>query len=162
MFVNLKFGFAQSGSGGVLRCLTNLACARLLRPVRRRESSARRFRSVTQTSRGKTRNPPHADAGFIKHPPLGEWRTWPVTCSLVPSVPHLVSGSCSSPRAFALGFLPTPPRGDAVALSLTFGFSSTWRGDLHPTSYVPCPAHTLAVRRRYSVASTALLQTELS
>ena len=58
-------------------------------------------------------------------------------------MPHLVSGSCSSPRAFALGFLPTPPRGDAVALPLAFGFSFTWRGDLHPTSYVPCPAHTL-------------------
>ena len=73
-----------------------------------------------------------------------EWRTPPVTCPLVPSVPHLVSGSCSSPRAFALGFLPTPPRGDAVALPLAFGFSFTWRGDLHPTSYVPCPAHTLS------------------
>ena len=71
-------------------------------------------------------------------------------------MPHLVSGSCSSPRAFALGFLPTPPRGDAVALPLAFGFSFTWRGDLHPTSYVPCPAHTSAVRRRDPVASTAL------
>ncbi len=65
-----------------------------------------------------------------------------VTCPLVPSVPHLVSGFCSSPRAFALDFLPTPPRGDAVALPLPFGFSYTWREDFHLASYVPCPAHT--------------------
>jgi hypothetical protein len=70
-----------------------------------------------------------------------------VTCPLVPGVPHLVSGFSSSPRAFALGFLPTPPRGDAVALSLPFGFSYTWRGDSHPASYVPCPAHTPELRR---------------
>jgi len=80
-----------------------------------------------------------------------------VTCPLAPSVPHLVSGSCSSPRAFALDFLPTPPHGDAVALSLPFGFSFTWRGDSHPTSYVPCPAHTLELRRAvYRVASGSL------
>ena len=60
-----------------------------------------------------------------------------VTCPLVPSVPHLVSGFCSSPRAFALDFLPTPPRDDAVALSLPFGFSYTWREDFHLASYVP-------------------------
>jgi hypothetical protein len=48
-----------------------------------------------------------------------------------------------------LDFLPTPPHGDAVALSLPFGFSFTWRGDSHPTSYVPCPAHTLRIRRGY-------------
>ncbi|MDP8246527.1 MAG: hypothetical protein P9M00_00145 [Candidatus Tritonobacter lacicola] len=47
-----------------------------------------------------------------------------------------------SPRAFALGFLQTPPRDDALALSLPFGFSYAWRGDFHPASYVPCPAHT--------------------
>ena len=44
-------------------------------------------------------------------------------CPLAPRVPHRVSGSCSSPRAFALGFLPTPSHDDAVALSLPFGFS---------------------------------------
>jgi hypothetical protein len=96
-----------------------------------------------------------------------EWRMegFAVTCPLAPSVPHLVSGSCSSPRAFALELplrcapllqascsplpcglpLPTPPHGDAVALSLPFGFSFTWRGDLHPTRYVPCPAHTFTL-----------------
>jgi len=79
---------------------------------------------------------------IYKAHPTGEWRTSLDTCPLVQSVPHLVSGSCSSPRAFALGFLPTPPRGDAVALSHPFGFSYTWRGDFHPASYVPCSAHT--------------------
>ena len=65
-----------------------------------------------------------------------------VTCPLAPDVPHLLSGSCSSPRAFGLGFLQTPPHGDALALLLAFGSAKTWRGDFHPTSPVPCPAHT--------------------
>mgnify|MGYP003565081590 CR=1 FL=1 len=64
-----------------------------------------------------------------------------VTCPLVPSVPHLISGSCSSPRAFGLGFLQTQPHGYALALLLTFGPTNTWCGDLHPTSSVPCLAH---------------------
>ena len=65
-----------------------------------------------------------------------------VTCPLVPAVPHLRSGSCTSPRAFGLGFLQTPPRDDALALLLTLGSTNTWYGDSHPVSYVPCPAHT--------------------
>ncbi len=65
-----------------------------------------------------------------------------VTCPLVPDVPHLISGSCSSPRIFGLGFLQTPPRDDALALLLTLGSTNTWYGDSHPTSYGPCPAHT--------------------
>jgi len=69
-------------------------------------------------------------------------------CPLVPSVPHLVSGSCSSPRAFALGFLQTSPHNDALALSLPFGFSFTWREDFHLASCVPCPAHTARITCR--------------
>src|SRR6266480_4043313 len=65
-----------------------------------------------------------------------------VTCPLAPSVPHLLSSSCSSPRAFGLGFLQTPPRDDALALFLAFGSANTWRKDFHLTSSVPCPAHT--------------------
>src|SRR5712692_2651354 len=65
-----------------------------------------------------------------------------VTCQLVPGVPHLRFGSCTSPRAFGLGFLQTPPRDDALALLLAFGSSFTWLGDFHPDSSVPCPAHT--------------------
>jgi len=59
-----------------------------------------------------------------------------VTCPLAPDVPHLISGSCSSPRAFGLGFLQTPPHDDALALLLAFGSANTWRGGrgLHPTS----------------------------
>jgi len=49
-----------------------------------------------------------------------------VTCPLAPDVPHLISGSCSSPRAFGLGFLQTPPHDDALALLLTFGSANTW------------------------------------
>jgi hypothetical protein len=68
-----------------------------------------------------------------------------VTCPLVPNVPHLRSGSCTSPRAFGLGFLQTPPRGDALALLLAFGSSYTWHRDLHPISSVPCLAHTFKI-----------------
>ena len=75
-----------------------------------------------------------------------------VTCPLAPDVPHLISGSCSPDqvrgrlaRAFGLGFLQTPPRDGALALLLAFGSAKTWRGDFHPTSSVPCPAHTLKV-----------------
>jgi hypothetical protein len=64
-----------------------------------------------------------------------------VTCPLVPGVPHLISGSCASPRTSGLGFLQTPPRGDAPALLLAFGSADTWHGDLHPVSSVPCLAH---------------------
>jgi len=61
-----------------LRCLTSLACSRLLCPLL---TPARRSARISprpvlpdtaQTSRGKTRNLPHADAGFIKHTPMGE------------------------------------------------------------------------------------------
>src|SRR3990172_5912156 len=66
-----------------------------------------------------------------------------VTCPLVPDVPHLISGFCSSPRIFGLGFLQTPPRGDALALLLTFDSANIWFRDFHPISYGPCPAHTV-------------------
>ena len=65
-----------------------------------------------------------------------------VTCPLAPPTSHLLSSSCSSPRNFALGFLQTFPRGFALALSLTFGSANTWYRDFHPTSLVPCLAHT--------------------
>ena len=70
-----------------------------------------------------------------------------VTCPLAPGVPHLVSGSCSSPRVFGLGFLQTPPRGDALALLLAFGSAKTWPGDFHPGSDMPCLAHTVKDER---------------
>src|SRR3990172_1432501 len=75
-----------------------------------------------------------------------------VTCQLVPSVPHLRFGSCTSSRAFGLGFLQTPPRDDALALLLAFGSSFTWLRDFHPDSSVPCPAHTLDMSGRHRLA----------
>ena len=65
-------------------------------------------------------------------------------CPLVPDVPHLRSGSCSSPCIFGLGFLQTPPHDDALALLLTLSSANTWYRDFHPASHVPCLAHTLA------------------
>ena len=75
-----------------------------------------------------------------------------VTCPLVPGVPHLRSGSCTSPRSFALGFLQHTPRDAYLALLLTFGFANTWCQDLHLTSTVPCPAHTQSSAARRSLA----------
>src|SRR6056297_1088215 len=80
-----------------------------------------------------------------------------VTCPLVPGVPHLISGSCSSPCIFGLDFLQTSPRDDALVLLLTFGSAFTWCGDLHPTSYVPCLAHTSKVTGAVGVRLTDLL-----
>ena len=65
-----------------------------------------------------------------------------VTCPLAPDALRLISGFCSSSRDFALDFLRTPPRGDALALWLTFGSANTWCRDFHPTGFVPCTAHT--------------------
>jgi len=80
-----------------------------------------------------------------------------VTCQLIPGVPHLISGSCSSPRMFGLGFLQTPPHDDALALLLTFGSANTWYGDFHPVSPVPCPAHTVKPSGGFPVRLGALL-----
>jgi hypothetical protein len=99
------------------------------------------FLNTLQISQGKTRNSQCVNAGFIKHTPW-QMEDFAVTCPLVPDVPHLVSGSCSSPRIFGLGFLQTPPRDDALALLLSFGSANTWYEDLHLTSYMPCLAHT--------------------
>ncbi len=87
--------------------------------------------------------------------PLAPWDSKHPT-GLVPNVPHLISGSwepaphldAGSPRIFGLGFLQTPPRGDALALLLTLGSANTWFGDSHPDSYGPCPAHTLQAQLR--------------
>ena len=65
-----------------------------------------------------------------------------VTCPLAPGEPHLRSGSCASPCIFILDFLQTPPHDDALVLLLTLGSASTWYGDSHPASYVPCLART--------------------
>jgi hypothetical protein len=55
-----------------------------------------------------------------------------VTCPLVPNASRLISGFCSSSRSFGLGFLQTPPHGDALALLLAFGSANLAVG-LSPT-----------------------------
>jgi len=82
-----------------------------------------------------------------------------VTCPLVPSVPHLISGSCLSSRAFGLDFLQTQPHDCALSLLLSFGSTNTWRGDLHPTSSVPCLAHTPMLNGRCEAAAKHLSDT---
>ena len=105
-------------------------------------SVARDFSKGTmETSRGKTQSFQRVNAGFIEHTPIAV-EDFVVTCPLVPDVPHLRSGSCTSLRAFGLGFLQTPPHDDALPLLLTFGSAKTWYEDLHLASSVPCPAHT--------------------
>jgi hypothetical protein len=91
-----------------------------------------------ETSQGKTRNFQCVNAGFIKHTPL-RMEDFVVTCPLVPSVPHLRSGSCASPRIFGLGFLQTPPHDDALALRYPSP-PSGWERDFHPPSQPACPA----------------------
>ena len=98
-------------------------------------------KDTVQISQGKTRNFQCINAGFIKHTPL-RMEDLVVTCPLVPDVPHLRSGSCTSPCIFGLDFLQTSSRDDALALLLTLGSANTWCEDSHLTSYVPCLAHT--------------------
>ena len=70
-----------------------------------------------------------------------------VTCPLAPDVPRLISGFCSSPRSFGLGFLQTPPHDDALALLLAFGSASLAVG-LSPTKQRAMPgAHVVGDRR---------------
>ena len=84
-----------------------------------------------EVSRGKSYSRQCRDAGFIQYVPV--WmEDLVVACPLVPNVPHLVSGSCSSPHTCAPRFLPTPPHGDALALRLSFGSTFAWTGDSHP------------------------------
>ena len=94
-----------------------------------------------QISRGTTPRGLCVNAGLITHTPVRK-EDFAGTCPLVPGVPPLVSGSCSSPRIFGGDFLQTSPRGDALVLRLAFGSVNPWHGDLHPVSSVPRLAHT--------------------
>ncbi len=113
------------GSG--LRCGSHLLC-RLLTSAMRSKPVAQfsvvcrlRGHDTWQISRGKTRILPRIDAGFTKCTLLPQMDDFVVTCPLVPNASRLISGFCSSPRSFGLGFLQTPPRDDALALLLAFG-----------------------------------------
>lgn len=86
---------------------------------------------TAQISRGKTQVLPRTGAGFTKRThPYGAARLLVeglvVMCPLAPSASRLIPGFCSSPRGFVLGFLRTPPHGDAVALRQPFGPADTW------------------------------------
>jgi len=78
-----------------------LTSPRYSAPVARHPASV--FRSTGEISRGKTRYLPCIGAEFIKHTLLPQIEDFAVTCPLVPSAPHLISGFCSSPRSFGLG-----------------------------------------------------------
>jgi hypothetical protein len=98
----------------------------------REDASALSPRQDTpQISRGQRSSRRCLDAGLIKYAPL--WREdFLVACPLVPNGPHLLSGSCPWPRPCVPRFFQTPPRGDALALPLSFGSTHTWTGDVHP------------------------------
>ena len=121
-----------------LGCLTSLACAGPTMPsadfcgaVREDSSALSPGQDTPQISRGKLPYLRCIDAGCIKHAPL--WMEgFAIACQLAPSVPHLVSGSCPSPRTFVPRCLQTPPHGDVLALPLSFGSTNTWTGDFHP------------------------------
>ena len=116
--------------------------------------------AVWQTSRGKTRNCRCVDAGFIKHTPI-------VDGGLRGHVP--TRPGCTTPNIRFLfvaphlwiGLPPGPPRDETLALLLTLGSTNTWYGDSHPVSYVPCPAHTMAIscKRAYMHRSLNLNKT---
>jgi hypothetical protein len=89
------------------------------------------YEDTPQSSRGQLSYLPCISARFIKHSPL-RMKDFTVACPLAPTVPHLVSGSCPSPRTFVPRCLQTPPRGDALALPWSFGSTHTWTGDFHP------------------------------
>jgi len=133
-----SFVFHRSG----LRRGRRLLCPLLTSPrysasVAKRPASM--FRSTGEISQGKTRYLHCMDAGFTKCTRLPQMEDAARTCPLVPNASRLISGFCSSPRSFGLGFpatrmargvqagkssalanpaftLQTPPRGDALAI----------------------------------------------
>src|SRR5215475_12409658 len=77
-----------------------------------------------------------------------------VTCPLVPGVPHLLSGSCSSPRTFGLGFLQTPPHGGRPCPSPSLRLREYLARGLAPRSFCAMPGtHAAVSGRRASNAS---------
>jgi hypothetical protein len=76
-----------------------------------------------------------------------------VTCPLVPGVPHLISGSCSSPRAFGLGFLQTPPHGGRPCPAPSLRLRDHLARGLAPRSFCAMPGtHAPGERRPTGIA----------
>jgi len=131
-----------------LGCLTSLAClqptmpsADFCRPLRPGSPGlSPLLRTACRSPRVRPRTF-RAQTPDVSSTPRCGWRTSLSRARSSRVVPHLVSGSCSSPRAFRLGFLQTPPPGDALALLLAFGSARTWREDFHLARSVPCLAH---------------------
>lgn len=65
--------------------------------------------------------------------PQPQMEGFAVTCPLAPDAPRLISGFCSSPRRFGFGFLQTPPRDDAVAVSPSLRLCENLAAGLPPT-----------------------------
>ncbi len=101
--------------------------------------AARQFLPNTrQTSRGKLIPLPRTPAGFTATA-FDEWRT--LSCDVDSSHRDcLLSDSCSSGRGFDSRFLQTPPRGDALAIHLSFTSIKLDRG-LAPPRKSTCSAH---------------------
>jgi hypothetical protein len=118
---------------GLQRAIARLRCRLLTSAGRSRRIAPPSVlcQDTPQISRGKPSYRLCISARCIKH--SHSWmEDFAVACQLVPSVPHLISGSCPSPRTFVPRFLQTPPHGDALALPLSFGSTHTWTGDFHP------------------------------
>jgi hypothetical protein len=133
---------------------TDLLCP-LLTPVRRSGSVSRSSASFTRTRVPKAPDRPPgvrhvtvaARAPDLQNASQPQREGFAVTCPLAPDASRLLSDFCSSPRSFGFGHRKTPPRDDALAVSLAFGSANTWLPDFHRHRYVPCPAHTSAVSR---------------
>jgi len=103
--------------------------------------------TARQISRGKTQNVPRVDAEFIKHTPTGKMEDFAVTCQLVPGVPHLRFGSCTSPRAFGSGFLQTPPHGDSPCPSPSLRLLLYLASGLSPDKFCAMPGTHVRVEQ---------------
>jgi len=96
-------------------------------------------RANRQVSQGKTRDCPPIYPPHLR-------RSGPGAIGLQVCLPprppgqRLLCGSCASGRGFASGFLPTAPRGAAVAVQLRVPGTKVPRG-LAPPSHAPCLAH---------------------
>ncbi len=84
-----------------------------------------------QISRGKPSYHLCISARFIKHSQSG-WRALLSRASSPRRYHTSYPVRVPRPLTFVSRCLQTPPRGDALALPLSFGSTHTWTGDLHP------------------------------
>ncbi len=118
---------------------TTTPSADFCRPVRMNRSIlSPDIRDKRQISRGKFDRLPHATAGFTTSALDGYGLRESIARSS--GTVCLISGSCTSARAFAPRFFQTPPRGDALALRYDFTSIRLSRG-LSPPSCRTCSAH---------------------